>query len=224
VPTPLRRWLADNRRMDPQAFESRPQLRASDADRERAASVLNDALAEGRLTAEEHSERLDSIYAARTQAELVSLIQDLPAPGDALMRVPGGAPVPAARTAPMVAVFAGVSRRGTWRVPEASSVVTVFGGADIDLRDAVLPAREIDLRVVAVFGGVSVTIPPEMRVIDSGAAVLGGRDVPGDDASAGSSDAPVLRLHGACVFGGLSVQRRPRETATNRTELPSRPA
>jgi hypothetical protein len=210
--------------MDPQAFESRPLLRASDADRERAASVINDALAEGRLTPEEHSERLDSIYAAKTQAELVPLIQDLPAPDDALARVPGKAPASAARTAPMVAVFAGVSRRGTWRVPEASSVVTVFGGADIDLRDAVLPAREIDLRVVAVFGGVTVTIPPEMRVIDSGAAVMGGRDVPGDDADSGSPDAPVLRLHGACVFGGLSVQRRPRETTTNRPAIPDRRA
>ena len=65
--------------MDPEHFNPNSRLRASDADRDRAASVLNDALAEGRLTPEEHSQRLDSIYAARTQADLVPLIEDLPA-------------------------------------------------------------------------------------------------------------------------------------------------
>jgi len=42
-------------------------LRASGADRDRAASILNEALAEGWLILEERPERLDSIYAAKTQ-------------------------------------------------------------------------------------------------------------------------------------------------------------
>jgi Domain of unknown function (DUF1707) len=49
---------ADNSRMDPPGFNPNSRLRASDADRDRAASVLNEALAEGRLTPEEHSGRL----------------------------------------------------------------------------------------------------------------------------------------------------------------------
>ena len=65
--------------MDPLDFNANSGLRASDADRDRAASVLNEALAEGRLTPEEHSERLDSIYAAKTQADLVPVLKDLPA-------------------------------------------------------------------------------------------------------------------------------------------------
>jgi Domain of unknown function (DUF1707) len=214
------RSQADNVWVDPQTFDAKPLLRASDADRDRAASVLNDALAEGRLTAQEHSERLDSTYAAKTQAELVPLIQDLPAPGEAPAVVPAAAPAQAHRGNRIVAVFAGASRRGTWRVPAASSVVTVFGGADLDLRDAVLPAREIDIRVVTVFGGAMITIPPDMRVVDSGVAVLGGRDVPDDGEEPIPGDAPVLRLHGACVFGGISVIRRPRDDHAKRPELP----
>jgi hypothetical protein len=77
---------ADNSRMDPLGFNTNSRLRASDADRDRAASVLNEALAEGRLTPEEHSERLDSIYAAKTQADLVPVLEDLPA-GDACGRL-----------------------------------------------------------------------------------------------------------------------------------------
>ena len=53
--------------------------RASDADRERAADVLSAAFAEGRLTAEEHSERVQRAYGSLTRAELAALSADLPA-------------------------------------------------------------------------------------------------------------------------------------------------
>ncbi len=41
--------------MHPEPFNPNSRLRASDADREQAADVLNTALAEGRLTVAEHS-------------------------------------------------------------------------------------------------------------------------------------------------------------------------
>jgi hypothetical protein len=56
-----------------------PALRASDADRERAATQLREHCADGRLTPEELSERLDGAYAARTVPELQALLADLPA-------------------------------------------------------------------------------------------------------------------------------------------------
>ncbi len=199
--------------MDPQAFNSNSRLRASDADRDRAASVLNEALAEGRLTAEEHSERLDSIYAAKTQADLVPLLEDLPAVSGAAFPVPAPAGVGPAdqRGARIVAVFGGATRKGVWRVPPTVTVVTVFGGADIDLRDAILPGPEITMRAIAVFGGMSITVPPEMRVVDSGIAVFGGRDISGNSAESERPDSPVLRLEGACVFGGIDVKHKQRK-------------
>ena len=54
-------------------------LRASDADRERAAGSLSRHAQEGRLTAEELEERLERAYAAKTVAELDELQRDLPA-------------------------------------------------------------------------------------------------------------------------------------------------
>ena len=54
------------------------QLRASHADRERVATVLNQALAEGRLSLDELQERLDTVYAAKTLAELEPVTKDLP--------------------------------------------------------------------------------------------------------------------------------------------------
>jgi hypothetical protein len=52
--------------------------RASDADRERAIDVLKAAFAEGRLSREEHDERVRRAYLSRTYGELAGLSADLP--------------------------------------------------------------------------------------------------------------------------------------------------
>src|SRR5262249_25015348 len=58
---------------------ARLERRASDADRDRTAAVLGNAMATGRLTTTEHAERLDAAYTAKTLGELVQLTRDLPA-------------------------------------------------------------------------------------------------------------------------------------------------
>lgn len=55
-----------------------PVTRLSDADRDRAAADLVEHYAEGRLDAEEHAERLDAIWTARTAADLEPIFADLP--------------------------------------------------------------------------------------------------------------------------------------------------
>jgi uncharacterized RDD family membrane protein YckC len=59
-------------------MSSRERLRASDADRERAVSLLHRAATEGRLEAEELDERLERAFSARTYGELDTLVEDLP--------------------------------------------------------------------------------------------------------------------------------------------------
>ncbi len=194
-------------------------MRISDADRDRAASLLAAALAEGRLTADEHAERLDAIYASKTQAELLPLVSDLPgaaaavrAPGgDVVGHGAGGALETTGRAARMVAVFSATSRRGLWRVPRAVSAVNVFGHTDLDLRDAVLPGKEVRIRAVCVFGDMRITVPPEMHVIDSGWALFGGREFPPDTPESASQDAPVLRVSGVSILGLATVRRQARE-------------
>ncbi len=58
-----------------------PSLRASDADRERVATQLRAARADGRLDTDELEERLGRAYAAKTFGDLAPLTADLgPAP------------------------------------------------------------------------------------------------------------------------------------------------
>lgn len=205
--------MADNSRVTSSDHSDISPMRASDADRDQAASVINTAMAEGRLTPDEHSERLDLIYAARTQAELVPIVRDLPVPsGGARVSEMTFAAPDAVRgaTGRIVAIFGGATRKGVWRASRQTDVLTVFGGAELDLRDAVLPEREISMRVRCVFGGVELTVPPEMHVTDSGSAIFGGRDICTDSPESLAPDAPVLHITGHCVFGGLEVRRKQR--------------
>src|SRR5215469_11901756 len=60
-----------------------PGMLASDSDRDAAAGLLGEAFAAGRLTADEHAERLQAAYAARTWADLAAQTSDLPGPSRA---------------------------------------------------------------------------------------------------------------------------------------------
>jgi hypothetical protein len=57
-----------------------PDLRASDAERERIVQHLRDQALAGRLTVEELDERCARAYAAVTRSQLAELVEDLPAP------------------------------------------------------------------------------------------------------------------------------------------------
>ncbi len=190
-------------------------LRASDADRDRVAEQLRQAAGDGRLSIAELQDRLDTLYAAKTYGELEPVVADLPdagkaesalAPklesGDVSARV-GGTPV--ARTAKVV--FSGFTRRGQWVVPSHYSVKTVFGGAELDLRDARLESHEVTIEIKAVFGGVDIIVPDDVIAIVDGTAVFGGFD---DKVSTSqpAAGAPVVRIGGKAVFGGVSVHRR----------------
>jgi hypothetical protein len=55
-----------------------PALRASDAERDRAAEILRRHYADGRLTSEELEERIERAFAATTLGDLEELFEDLP--------------------------------------------------------------------------------------------------------------------------------------------------
>jgi hypothetical protein len=205
--------MPDNSRMDPQGFsDDKSRLRASDADRDRAASLINTAMAEGRLTADEHSERLDAIYSAKTHAELVPLLDDLPGHSAAVADIPdsSAAVAPAKSSDRIIAILGGATRKGTWHPGPIVDIVTVLGGAELDFREAVLPRHEVTIRITCVLGGLSITVPPEMQVINSTVNILGGTETDDGDETA-PHDGAVLRITGTCVLGGVEIKRRARK-------------
>ncbi len=190
-------------------------LRASDADRDRVAERIREAFAEGRLDPEEHHERVELVYRARTLGDLAPLVADLPAASS-----PGGVVVPQTGSGLMpvlghrggegrsvVAVFGAAERSGHWVVDDGMSTVAVFGGVDLDMREAALESPTTTMTVVAVFGGVDITLPDGVEVRTSGFSLFGGTDGP-KDRTPPPHGAPVLRVRVYAVFGGVSLRRR----------------
>jgi len=168
--------------------------RASDTEREAAVSRLGAAAGEGRLTLDEFGERVGRAQAAATRAELDGLLADLPAPAPA--------PATAARTHWQVSPIGGMSWRGG--TLDANTVsVSLIGGADLDLRDTRLAARDVTLTKVSLIGGVDLKVPRGVKVRLSGFSLLGGRSIELDDPT--DPSAPTLHVRLFSLIGGVSV-------------------
>ena len=200
--------------------DRRPDLRISDSDRDRAAEVLREAHAEGRISIDELDERLTSVYNAKTFADLVPVTRDLPATQDA-----AAAPAPArgriggtARFTLSLAILGGASREGQWVVPPEYTAVATLGGIKLDMRDATFAEAETTIKAVAVMGGMEITVPEDADVEVGAFGLMGGVDHGGE--GPGVPGAPRIRITGVAVMGGIEVKRAPSRRAPKR-ELPS---
>ena len=139
-------------------MRSRPRdLRASDADRERVVTVLSEAVADGRLTTEEHGDRVQRAYQARTLGDLAGLTEDLAPPSGQPLRLDGSRPV--------AAFFGSQRREGRWVVPERLIVTAVGGQVVLDLRQALLQSLRTTLSATLVGGQLHLLVPDGVRVL-----------------------------------------------------------
>lgn len=200
-------------------------IRASDADRDKVAERLREALAEGRLSPVEHEERLDTLYRAKTMGELGPIVEDLPVPGhgydyasmERRSDAPSGMEILGSEARDLagqskgsenlVAVFGGCERKGRWLVEPRTNVSVLCGGVELDLREAVLSQHEVTIQVAVIMGGVDITVPHGVRVINNTSAILGGADMHGTD-QVTDPNAPVVRLTGTCVLGGVDIKAK----------------
>lgn len=186
--------------------------RISDAERHQVAEILRQAAGEGRIDLDELDERLEATYAARTYADLVPITHDLPAvaPGQTVAgRGAGPEIVRGPHSERGVAIMGGFERKGVWTVPEVLTVVCVMGGAELDLRQARFAAREVVLNVNTFMGGAEITVNEGTRVVVEGVGIMGGYAGPRHAADAdGDPAAPVVRIRGVAIMGGVNVTRK----------------
>jgi len=199
-------------------------LRASDADRERVAAVLADAVSDGRLTLEEHAERVHRAYAARTLGELAGLTEDLVAPSAQPLRLDESR---------SVAVFFNSARReGRWFVPDRFSVTAVGGQVVLDLREALLQGVHTVVQATLLGGQLHVYVPDAVRVVVTnpradragpgarGASPLGA-GAAGGAGPAASPGSPLIEIRAFSVAGRVRVHT-PRRPGRWRGRLPRR--
>lgn len=199
--------------------EDLPALRASDADRERVAEILRDALAEGRLVMEEFEERLEATYQARTYAELEPITADLPAvaaaPAPLSLRKDTAAVTAWSErivaetegSSAGVGILGGFQRKGRWTIGRRFTALCIMGGGEIDLREANFAGPEVVINCWAVMGGVNVVVPPGVQVDVRGLGIMGGFDSP-EDGVPGEPGAPRVIVKGLALMGGVAVERK----------------
>jgi hypothetical protein len=62
-------------------------------------------------------------------------------------------------TGSLVSVFGGSDRRGRWPIAPRCRVINVLGGDTLDLQEAVVESPDLEITVIAVFGGTDVKAP-----------------------------------------------------------------
>lgn len=190
-------------------------MRASDVERRRVVATLQAACVEGRLNLDEYGQRVETALAARTRAQLETLLVDLPAEtgaGDELASTKqsgswmrSGEASRGGRVSNTVAVLGSAQRSGFWRLAEESRVVAVLGSCKIDMRSARISAAVTTLEVAAVLGSIDVFVPAGVEVELEVHALLGSRDMR-MGAAPPAAGAPVIRITGAVLLGSLNVR------------------
>lgn len=210
----------------------RPQLRIGDAERDRVAEVLREAVAEGRLTLDELEDRLEAALAARTFADLDPLVADLPGELPSATATAAAAPAVEARRGPGWSAedplvldpgWTSLTRTGAWDVPPYLRVHGGHGALRLDLLEAAARAATIDVEVTGGSGSITLVVPDTWAVDRDrlqnrwGTAWIrvGSRPGPGG---------VLLVLHGTVGFSALIVQHagwfRRRRLARARQALP----
>lgn len=187
--------------------------------RERVIHLLCQQVAADAMTLEEFERRVEEVHRAKSLAALDDIVRDLETPA---------APTPE-RTAPrpadidgrreselMVAVMGGTSRKGHWQPARHTRIITLMGGAELDLREAELPNGTTEFFIITIMGGAEIIVPPGLAVECNGIGIMGGFDHQADLGRGAGTARPLLRISGIALMGGVEVSvRLPGETAAD---------
>jgi hypothetical protein len=107
-----------------------------------------------------------------------------------------------------VGILGGFQRTGIWTPARTSTVIVVFGGGVLDLREARLLPGVTGINVFACMGGLEIIVGPDIIVDCVGSGILGAFDQRPRPPESPAPDAPVLRVGGFAFFAGVVVDMR----------------
>ena len=180
-------------------------LRISDADREQVLQHLQEAMAQGMITADELAERSTLALNAKTRGEIAPLTADLPNAHVAFSGAPVPAPVAANDVMDLGATFGSVTRKGYWVVPRKLRVRSRLGSTELDFTEAQIDHPTVDVEIDVKGGSV------EMRLPEGASASMDDVDVmAGSVEDHRRSRAPMGRPHfnisGSLSWGSVEIR------------------
>lgn len=85
---------------------------------------------------------------------------------------------------------------------KGTNLITVFGGIDCDLRNIILKS-DVVINCTAVFGGIDVIVPEDVKVVISSASFFGGAENKRKNNNDGKH---TIYVNCNCVFGGVEIK------------------
>lgn len=207
-------------------------------EREQVVAALVEHYAQDHLALAEFERRVERAHQSRTRDELRALVADLPGGGTLVPPASGSGPGREQALAPAtagggrgvvrlnhghvaerqteLAIWSARVRKGPWHPARRIRALGFMGGVELDFREALFPPGETRVFAGAVMGGVEILVPPGVRVETEGFAFMGGfeEDTGGETEHLPGPDAPVLRVSGFALMGGVEISSRlPGESA-----------
>ena len=118
------------------------------------------------------------------------------------------APAPAAADGVFCAnaIFSGFKRKITEGDFRGAYISAIFGGGELNLRQAGMAGDSAIVQVSAIFGGVEIKVPRNWLVVSEGTGIFGGF---ADETRPPDDNAPGLKrliVKGEAIFGGVNVK------------------
>lgn len=99
-------------------------------------------------------------------------------------------------------VFSGRDLSFAGQVFTGADFTSVFGGFDVDLREAQI-TQDVVIHATAIFGGADFRVPQNVKIVVSGTPIFGGTSMKAVQSS--DPAAPTVYFNTFCAFGGIEI-------------------
>ena len=189
-------------------------------EREDVVQKLCAAYARDQITTGELEAKLESVYKSHDRAQLLTVLDGLPAiqiarlgevkaPVAPLSAPPSPAPMTRNSGAGLargekryVAIFSGIEKQGAWTPAPKIDARVVFGNILFDFREATIPAHGIDLDVDVMMGELKIFLPPGLGADVDCSTFMG---TVTDKSRPPLPGAPTVRITGGTFMGSITV-------------------
>jgi len=114
----------------------------------------------------------------------------------------------------LTAIFSGSDRSYNKEVFSGANLVAVFGGAELDLRDAIFE-KDTVINAFALFGGIEIMVPENVQIKVRSGFMFGG--ISDDRKDIEKSTKHTIYIDAAGGFGGVSISDKPRKSSKKKT-------
>lgn len=181
--------------------------------KEEVIDILVHNYSHGFISAQAFERRLDVVIESTSHQEMVKQIEDLDDVPDETIRrhkeqqfSVNYHDTVVQDSEFMISVFGGAERSGQWAVPKTITVVSIFGGADIDFTDARFSSPNVTIKMFGLFSGDNIYVPENVNVVSKVFCIFGG--VSNKSPSIGPRHAPTITIEGWAIFTGIDIKVR----------------